>query len=395
MTVPVAAGGSEFRLNPAILLSGEYNDNVLLTTESRYYDYVYRIAPSLSFLYRASAWDWDVAYSYNYLYYAKRTIDHDSTNTLNLTNVNRIIPEVLFLEVKDQYQRVSLDAVRDYTQESNFVNQSDKNLFTVNPYIVMRPLSQMTVTTGYIFQDTWYKDPAAVDRTDHIGYADIRRDLSPRSAVTAGVKRTWDENAVDGYTQDDLYVGLFHEYQEGSTITARVGNSWFDFETTDRTSQVFWDAVLTQRWPTVTVTYETGLRFVADPDGRLRREDRYLATVRNEAERTSLMVSGGVREYREVEHKNLETTSYRLSGTIGHAITTKSKIILDAVVERLRDHLSVVTTDRYLTGARFEHLAMENLMLALDYRFTNIYSPDVYRENYYNNRVIVELRKAF
>ncbi len=46
-------------------------------------------------------------------------------------------------------------------------------------------------------------------------------------------------------------------------------------------------------------------------------------------------------------------------------------------------------------GARFEHLFTENLTLALDYRYTNVYSPDVYVYNYFNNRFSVELRKVF
>ncbi len=392
---PVDVEGSEFRIKPGISLSEEYNDNVLLTTTNRYDDYLTRIAPSLSLLYLAPRWDWDVSYSYNYLYFAKKTIGNDSTNMLNLMNRNRIIPDVLFFDVKDQYQRVSLDLTRDFTQESTFVNQSDMNFLTVNPYVVLKPLSQMTVTTGYIYMDTWYKDPAAIDRVDHVGYADVRQDMSPRSAVTAGVRHTKDENNFEGYTQDYLYVGLFHEYSNNSTITVKAGNSWLDFENTGRTSQVFWDAVLTQHYPTVTLSYETGLRYVPDPISKLRREDRYLVMVRKEVERTSLAVSGVVMEYRDAEHNNLENTSHRLNGTISHAITTKSKIMIDLTAEGLKDYLSSASTDRYLTGVRFEHIAMENLTLALDYRYTNVYSPDVYLTNNYNSRFTVELRKVF
>ena len=67
---------------------------------------------------------------------------------------------------------------------------------------------------------------------------------------------------------------------------------------------------------------------------------------------------------------------------MSHAITTKSKIILDLGAERLKDYLVYTKVDRYLTGVRFEHLAAENLTLALDYRYTNVYSSDVYSDNY-------------
>ena len=393
---PADVEGSEFRVQPSILLSEEYNDNILLTTENKYDDYITRTGPSLSVVYLAPKWEWVIAGNYNYFNYEKRTIRNGSSYTLDLMNKNRIIVDVLFLEVKDQYSRVSLDVMRDYTQESNFVNQSDRNLLTIHPYFVLKPLSRMTVTSGYIFMDTWYKDPLAIDRTDHIGYADARQDLSQRSAVIAGVRHTLDINTVEGYTQDDLYLGQYYEYAENSTVTFKAGNSWFDFESKGRGSQVFWDATLTQRYPTVTVTYETGLRFIPDPLlVNLRREDRYLATVRKDVERLSLVIAGGILEYRSAESKHLENTTYRLTGTIGHNITTKSKLTLNLGAERLDDNQAGTSLEAYRTGVLFEYVAQEKLTLALDYRYTNVYSPDTASGTYDNNRVTVSLRKVF
>jgi len=179
INAPSDVEGSEFRIKPSIVLSEEYNDNVLLTTEGKSDDFITRTVPSISVLYRAPIWDWDIAYYYNYQYFAQKTSSNDSTHTLDLTNKNRIIPEVLFLEVKDKYARVSLDVTRDYTQESTFVNQTDMNLLTINPYLALEPLSQMSLTAGYLYMNTWYKDPLATDRTEHIGYADVRQNLSP------------------------------------------------------------------------------------------------------------------------------------------------------------------------------------------------------------------------
>jgi hypothetical protein len=145
----------------------------------------------------------------------------------------------------------------------------------------------------------------------------------------------------------------------------------------------------------MSIVYDTGLRVIPDPLRGLRREDRYVATIKRDAERTNLLISGGVREYRDAEFKHLESTSYRLDGAIGHAITTASKIMLNASIERLKDNRTGADIDRYLTGARYEYVSKENLTLAFDYRWTNVYSPDVYAVNYYNNRYTVELRKSF
>ena len=392
---PVDVEGSEFHVQPGLFLSEEYNDNVLLTTENTYDDYITRTAPSLSVVYMAPSWEWDVAYAYNYRLYARRTVRNDSSYTLDLTNKNRLMADFLFLDVKDQYSRVSLDVTRDYTKESDFVNQSDRNLLAISPYLVLKPLSQMTVTTGYSYMDTWYKDPLAIDRIDHITYADVRQDWSQRSAVIAGVRHTLDINNTEGYAQDDLYLGQYYEYAEKSTVMFKLGNSWFDFESKGRASQVFWDATLTQQFPTITLTYETGLRFVTDPLLNLRREDRYVATARKDVGRSFLVVSCGLFEYREAEYKHLEDTRYQLTGTISHGLTEKSTLTLNLAAERLDDNQEGTSVETYRTGVRYGYSIQEKFSLAVDYQYTNVYSPDISSQTYDNNRFAVELRKDY
>jgi hypothetical protein len=253
----------------------------------------------------------------------------------------------------------------------------------------------MSITTGYVYMDTWYKDPLAINRKDNIIYADVKKDISPRAAMIAGIRHLQDTNIVEDYKQDDLYLGLFYEYAEKSLVTFRAGKSWFDFERTGRTTHIFWDAIIKQRYSTVTITYETGVRLIPDPLRNFRREDRYLATVSKDVERTSLTISGGLYEYREAEHQQLENTSYQLTGSVSHALSTKARIKLDLASERLRDNQEGTLTKRYLSGVRFEHIIEENLTLAFDYRYTNVYSTAISSESYDNNRFTVELRKGF
>ena len=401
MAAPADLGAAEFRVQPGVMLSEEYNDNIYLTPENQTDDYITTASPSLRLFYNAPFWDWDVNYRYLYRYYAI-TVDNtdgshktDTSHTLSLVNRNRIVRDALFLDVRDDYTRVSLDVTRDFTQESNVVNQSDRNMLIVNPHVVLRPTSQMTVTTGYTYQDTWYEDTAAINSTDHIGSIDMTQELSPRSSLIAGYKYTDDENDIGWYTRHDVYLGQHYDYADSSRLAGRIGNSWFDFAWTTPASQIFWDLSFTHRYRTMTIVYDTGLRLLPDPMRVLRREDRYVATVRRDVERTSLMLSGGMRQYRDVETKHLETTSYRVEGSVGHAITTSSKIMLNAAVERLVDERIQQETDRYLTGARYEYALRDNLTFALDYRWSNVYSAEVYSVNYYNNRYAVELRMTF
>jgi uncharacterized protein (PEP-CTERM system associated) len=226
-------------------------------------------------------------------------------------------------------------------------------------------------------------------------YSGLQQELSRRSILTAGIRHTQNRNSVQSYTQDDVYLGQRYEYEENSTLAGTIGNSWFNIQGVERITQITWDASWTHRYSIMTVSFETGLRFVPDPLLILRREDRYLATIRRDVERTSLAVSGGLIEYREVRHKNLQDTIYRLAGTISHAITTKTKIKLDLTMDRIDDNQAGTSTERYLSGVRLERQLGETFTLALDYRYTNVYSEEIYSDNYYNYRFSVELRKVF
>jgi hypothetical protein len=390
--------GAEYRIKPNITLGEEYNDNIFLTPQDRSADFISQVAPSLDILYKGPLWDWDVRAYYEYRYYVRFHDDIKQSNipSLNLINHTRITAESIFLDIREKYSKESLNLTRDYTQESAFINQTDKNVLTLNPYFIIRPTSQMTVTTGYTYSNIWYKDPTAIDQVDNTVYTGFQQDLSERSIMTVGIIHDQNKNKIQDFTRDDAYLGYRYEYIDSSTLSVKVGNSWFNDKTNAvRITQVFWDAILTHRYSTMTVTYETGLRFIPDPYVILRREDRYLATVKKEVERTSLVVSGGLIEYRNIRNKHLESSDYRVNGKLSHAISTTSKIILDLSADWYWDYLAYSKTQRYLTGVRFEHLVAENLTLALEYRYTNSYSPDVYSDNYFNNRFSVELKTVF
>ena len=42
-----------------------------------------------------------------------------------------------------------------------------------------------------------------------------------------------------------------------------------------------------------------------------------------------------------------------------------------------------------------ERTAPKDLTWALEYRYTNVYSPDIYTDNYTNNRISAEVIKKF
>jgi uncharacterized protein (PEP-CTERM system associated) len=202
--------------------------------------------------------------------------------------------------------------------------------------------------------------------------------------------------AGNGYRRKmELFAGFVYSYATDSKSWFTIGNSWFAFGTADEASQVVWDAGISQKSGKYSYSFAAKLTYVEDPFLIVRREDRYVATINRDTERTSLGISAGRYEYRDAVTKHLENTRYALTGTISHASTQASKIIYDLSIGRIEDNVLDQHTAVYLGGVRFEYMPSATLTVALQYRYADAYSPDVYTENYDSNRIMVEIKKTF
>lgn len=399
LAAPLGVEGADMNAEPSITLGEEYNDNPLLRRNNKVEDYITSVSPAIHVLSNSPLWDWDVAYAYTYRYYVRRTLSDDSANTLNLVNRTRVIDQYLFLDVTDIYNRVSLDVARDYTQESNVVNQTDTNTLYANPYFRLKLTKQSILTLGYGYRNIWYKDTSAADSDENIGYIEMKQDVSSRLTVTSKVlhdDQTFHQNgARTHWKRDDVSVVPGYEFAEGSLLTLGAGNSWFDFGDGRRNSQVFWDAGILHRYSTITASFMTGASYVPDPLYRERRLEQYVAAIKRDTDRLSLGMSAGMRHYRSVETKDIVATSRFVTGVMSHQVNEKVKLSLDATVDRNKDDVLHTSTVRYLGGLRLERLLAEGLTLAGIFRYSSVYTPEDYAGSYDNNRVTIELRKVF
>lgn len=391
-----SAKGSELRVEPGIAISEEYDDNIFLTKRDRTDDFITSIIPSLHLTYAAPFWDWDILYGYNYRVFAKNTVSSSdaSNHTVTVTNHNRIIDEFFFVDLKEDYNRVSLDLTRDFTKESYFVNLTDRNIFTVNPYFQLRPLTRTIVRIGYMYTDTQYRDPLGIDKTDNSGYAEIKWEPSAKSEITVSGRYTQDTNQIQNYNRTDAFAGWKYVYADKSSFSVMAGYSWFDYVFFGKTGQFVGSVSLIHSFQKLAVTIEAGESYVEDPTRALRREDRVLAGVTTEVGRTKLGLGAGYREYRNAETQHLEDSRYDASGTVTYELTPRAKFILDLMWERVEDNRARTTTDLILAGGRLEYLTTEKSTLALDYRFSNSTSPEAPYSDYDNNRIMI-LAKIF
>jgi hypothetical protein len=390
------AAGAEFRVVPAITLMEEYNDNVFLTPTNRAEDYITRIRPAVTITYRSSFWTWDIDYFYEYSYYLKKTRSEDSTHRTDIRNRTELIDNFFFFEGRDLYERVSTSVARDFTQESSFINQTDRNWITLNPYVVFRSGGPFTPVVGYKYDAAWYKEPSAVDTVDHMGYLEMVTPLTSNLTFTVGVRYTQDYNVVQNYYKTDIYGGPRYAYAERSYAYCTLGRSVIHFAGGAASDHMIWDAGIVHHYSTFTLSFITKSDYVHDPFTILRRVDSFVTTLTRAATgRTSLMGSLAYYEYRDPAVNNLVDDTYEVSAELRHTIVPGTTIIADTTNSRYTDYVIAQTTYVFLWGVGVERIVKRDLTFTLGYSFSHSYSADYYFANYDNNRVSVGLTQRF
>ena len=434
---PEDAAGAEYRIQPSITLSEEFNDNIFLTPTDKQEDYITRVIPGIILSHKTAFWSWDLDAAYDYRSYLKRTRTEDSTHRLDLKNRTELIDNLLFFEGQDQYQRVSIDVTKDFAQQSLFVNQADQNLLTLNPYAVMRLGSASKMFLGYKYVNSQYHnafvtsatgttgvptEPVTTSTIDHIGYLETGSELSSNSSFTAGIRYTrdhhplfpqvaLDQSRADDYYKTDVYAGPRYAYAPNSYVYCLIGESWLGFTVLPENKHLenkhlSWDLGINHRYSTMTLAVWTKTDTVPDPFPTVRRTDQPVVSVRRVDQfvasltrettaRTSLSGSAGWYEYRNAATNHLENNAYRVSASIRHALSPKLTIAGDISNTRLHDYTLAANTYLYEGGARLEYRLLAELTSALGYLYTDSYSPDIYLQNYVNNRITLELTYRF
>lgn len=388
----VAEGAGDFTLNPSIAVSEEYNDNIFETRDNKRSDFITRLLPGIAMSYSAYFWDWDLAYNYDYRYYAKNTRNNDNTHNLLGTGHIRLLEDFMFLDLNDTYSRVSLNIARDRTQESLFLDQSDSNTFIASPYFQFHPGPKLTTKTGYRYINVWFKDPSGIDRRDHVGFMETTYELSPKLNLTANYTYTH-ENSVNPYDRHNPYIGFRYEFKERSFFFGQGGYIWFNSKNGVATNDPFWNVGLTHAFERFSVTLATGVQYPIDPQSGVTRETDYSLAVNKELSRGSIGLNLSYAKY-SGDNINIEN---RYSGgiTAGYDLMTKLNGTLSCNVDRYDHRGSNSTTTRFLVNPGLNYSLPKEISLALNYSFIDSSSHGISTDNYHANRVMLEVRKSF
>ena len=386
---------AEFSIKPSIAVSEEFTDNVFETEVNKRSDFITRAVPGIDLKYKAPVLEWDLGYNFDYRYYIRQTRSDDNTHYIDTKGHATLLENLIFLDVTDTYKRVSLDITRDVTRESLFVDQSDQNIVTASPFFVVRPTPQTNVKFGYRYVNTWYKDPAAFDRTDHIGFAEGTYEVSPKLNITGGYSFTRDIAEANDYNKHDAYTGFRYEYADVSFIFGQGGGTWIKYSNGTTFVVPFWNAGIKHQFDSFVASANASVKYYEDPLRRTTQETSYSGAIDRDFKRGSAGVYVSYAEYVDTETDILQTKS----STAG--IRGKYELMNDLVAnlgfEASRyDHEDTGSyTRRFFVDTGLSYSVAKDLTCSFYYRFIDYYSPVIVGDNKQINRVILEFRKTF
>ncbi len=395
-SVTTVAHGAEFEAHPSLAVSEEFTDNVFETNTNRISDYITRTLPGIVMSYKAPALKGDLDYVFDYRHYARKNHEDEITHALSAKGHLTAVEDLLYLDVNDAYQRVSLDVTRDVTQESLFVNQTDRNVVTASPYFTLHPSERISVKPGYRFIDTRYFGASGVDKTDHIAFLDVTYELTKRWNLTADYLFVRELAYIDNFSQNRALGGFRFEYAEKSFFFAQAGKTWIDYDGGHGLNSVVWNAGFTHVFDTVTATITTGVKYDEDPLSNIVQESFVSGNLEKRFQRGTLSLFPYYSEYVLTETDTLQTKKYGATAQGRYELLSKLNCRLAFTAEKYDQPLLGSYTRHFQVDSGFSYLLADQLTASLSYIYVDYYySPGIASDNRYVNRVIVEIKKIF
>jgi len=400
------AKAADYSFVPSLAVNEEYTDNVFETNLNKRSDYITRLLPGLAFKYKAPLWDWDLNYNFDYRIYARKSRGDESTHLANGKALVKLVDEKLFLEASDTYQKVSLDVTRDTTGESLFVNQSDQNIATVSPYLVLHPTLRLTMKSGYRYINTWYRDPAAISKQDHVGFIENSYELSPKLFLTGSYTftreiATGSSTLVTGKTfsnnlyRHEAYLGPRYEYADKSFIFAQGGVIITKYDSRQESVNPSWNAGLTHTFDTLTATLATGVTYSNDPLGVSTLETSYSASLSKTMQRGTLSLQGSYSEFTDTTADKLKIKRYSGGFTSGYEVIDSLHANLGLTYEYYQDVQLNGITRKYFVDSGLNYSFGKDLSAGLSYKYIYYSSGQILGDNKRVNRVILDVKKSF
>ncbi len=391
----ISAHSGELKAKPALVLSVEHNDNVFLERFERNSDYISKARPSVNLDYTAPSLKLGAGYAYDYRYYLKSSIDDTNTQDANITADAVFIEDMLYLRASDVYTRTTLDSTRETTNENFYVNQSDRNTFILNPYLVLRlsPLSDLTLS--YNRTGIWYKEAEGIDKREEVFSGELTRGLSETTEVSAGYRYGQEKNRAGGYVKKDAYAGAAYGRGKELGLSLKGGYSWLDPEAGKSYSRMWWDVSFFKDFTTVKASLASVSSIVENPLAAPQWRMTHSAGLSRQTDAASVKLSFYLHEYRGMEERTLGTRVYGNRGTLTYDLTGDLRAAIDYTIEKSEHRLAHTHTLRSLFSPGITYSLSADDTLTFTYNYASYKSPEIESDNYKNNRFTAELRVGF
>ena len=388
--------GADFSFQPSIAISEEYTDNVFENNLDKRSDYITRLLPGVAMKYTAPLWEWDLGYTFDYRYYAGGSRKDDTTHSINANGLVKLIDEKLFLDLSETYRRVSLDVTRDTTSESLYQNQSDQSVGIISPYLLLHPTPRLTLKSGYRYINTWYKEPQAVSRQDHVGFINNSYELSSTFFLTGDYTFTREiPVGISSFYRHEAAIGPRYEYAEKSFIYARAGVIASDYDNGTHVLNPSWSAGLTHTFDSVTAQVSAGTRYSDDPLGVSTMETSYSASLTRNLQRGGLTLHGSYTEFSDAIADTLKNKRYSGGFSGAFELARELRGTLGLTYENYRELLLGGITDRYFVDCGLSYFFGKELTAGVSYKYIEYSSARIAADNKQVNRVLLEVKKVF
>jgi hypothetical protein len=393
---------AEFKLVPSLGISEEYNDNVFDSAFDVRTDYITHVLPGLVLLYKTAFWDWDISYFLDYRHYARNTYTDDYPSNLNAKGLITLVDNLLYLDLKDVYQRVSTNIRQDFVEESLNTNQTDSNIATASPYFTLQPASTVKTKIGARFSNFWYKDPNSIDKTEYSGFATLDYEIAPKIFVNTGYTFTHSEARQDpnfnNYDLHNIFVGPRYEYAEKSFIYGHGGYTIIDYASGQSFNEPFWDVGITHHFDTYVATVETRVKYEQDPEQNLTQVTDYSGRLEKIFARGSVGLSAGYSEYEYLNNSTQSNTDALQAGIdVRYELLPKWYASLTFTATYF-DEKGIGNYTRYFVNPKLTYPLPSDLRdfsVVFNYIFVAYTSPDIAENNRQVNRAMLEIRKSF
>jgi hypothetical protein len=384
---------AEFKFTPSISIREEYDDNIFLTANNEKEDFITTITPGMSLGYDSERLRLSLNYSFIAYMYMHHSSENEISHNAQFDSTLTVLRDFLFLKVTDAYSRVTIDQRRQVVQDNRFVNATDSNHFTVNPYLEYPLSGTLKVKTGYTYENIWYKSDEGDDEETHLMTAGVIKEFSQKFTTslfyTYSIHDLKTGGDLNDYDRQDVTFGANYQLTQKLSLNGSFGHAWLDYKESGNHDSDTWDANA-QYQITEAISFQVGYakNFASSVDAGVSETETVFASLTRQGTiAMSLRAFKKDETYLEEDRKD-ESTGVAASASYPITPNLTGRITGLYTYDKFLPEEEKV--NRYGAGISFDY-ALRLVTISLGYSY-DLSNSNIETNDYRDNRAWVEAR---